>query len=754
MSRPRDRRILAELVVRESHTEVRDALISVRPLNMAFVYNRSLGIEGLRKIVRFNSSAWNGINSVIVPSDGSQIKDYWVHWLIGFDPDVVIQVGDFNSETMQELTDRIQPFWTRVWNDALLEPQGWINRNPGAIYIGYYYTYLYEKYHPLSSSESNIRIPVCKPEDPNRLFIEAQFGILPDQLSGFLEEKMQGTPIRFRPNDFANYLGRLVELKNRMYPLSITHHSINHVVYGGNSGSILVIASPSSVDDLCLYWNLRSGPGTFEKEVYVVPYEPLQHDQEIQVLAEWCNQVITQSNTIQLHSCSVSKDRLLALKGRLKPQLNGQLSRVDIRYSNFQIERFHSYVEERQQQVQINDGMATFTPPRISWLDNPERMPFAVDLSFGKIVDKTKRFLPPKYPGRNRSLCENSRYSMFGGYVEPFRITGDRLSCLEDQYHDIKRVFLPNDEEIFQQLLRHYGLKSNISEKCRYVRRIVDLFGGLRETHSLKSEDWRNVFDKMRMDPLDVNHMMQTYRPGGDKSGFLKQVAKFARKGIFLRGYEIRCPSCGYAHWYAIEEIHEVIKCVGCRASIQPPIECPFSYKLNDLVLRGVEQGLFSVLLTMLYLHEICEVGIHCLPGIEVGPNKQDIDILSACDGYLVAAECKTLADCDTALPDEVKGQIEKTAELSDRIGVSVLFFALLRAEPPSDLQLLVADLNRRYGGNMSVHVIDSTHLEYTRKHRDAEAQKEHKLTQYLPNADSIRDGGQVRDEGSFRVWM
>ena len=75
MSKAKKRRFLGKLVGETKSIEIRNAKISIRPLKIAFLINREVGIEGLRKIIQFNSTVWNGIYNIIIPSDGSDIDD-------------------------------------------------------------------------------------------------------------------------------------------------------------------------------------------------------------------------------------------------------------------------------------------------------------------------------------------------------------------------------------------------------------------------------------------------------------------------------------------------------------------------------------------------------------------------------------------------------------------------------------------------------------------------------------------------------
>ena len=757
MSRSHEKKILGKLVDDGFRKETRTATISVRPLKVAFLLNREVGIEGLRKIIQYNSSVWSGIHNPIIPTDGLDITDYWLYSLIQYDPDILIQVGEFDSEGFQALHDKIQPFNSLIWEDSLLEPKNWKFKNPGGISIHFCYDYLRQKHNPLSPSAPPFGVASSQPQDSNRLLIEAQFGLLPDRLDNFLEAELAASRIRFPKDQFHEYLRNIKEFRNRVSPLGITGYQIDRHYYGSDFVCNLIIAQTRSIDDVCVYWNLRSGSGSLGTEVHIVPYEPLQDEAGVNSLANWCNQTIMHSNTVQICSTSVAKEELGDIKQRLKPRLQGKLSRVDIRFSNFKIPRFRLHALEKQERVEIDDNVVTFTPPRIPWLENPRKMLFAVDFSFERVHYNKKGFWPPTYPGLNQFLCKNSKVATGFIHGHRFRMASERLSCLENEYRDFKQVFLPDDEETFPRFLEHYGLKSEVSDKCRYIRRIINLFGELQDMHPLRSGKWRDVFEAIQEDSLDLDQMGRVYKPQGDQANFLDTTMEFAHKNIFLRGHKLRCPSCGYKHWYPAEMTREVMHCVGCRASVQMPLECPFSYKLNELVKRGVEQGMIPVVLTMLYLYELCDTSFHCLPGVEVTDSngvKQDLDILASCDGHLVAAECKTLRNCEDKSREDVERQIEKMAKLADGICAKAFLFAALFQSPPRDLRDLTARLGGEYMNKMNIHVLDLSHLEYEGRYQDLEGRDKHSLNRYIPDQNMDWREGEIRDEGGVEVSM
>ena len=72
--------------------------------------------------------------------------------------------------------------------------------------------------------------------------------------------------------------------------------------------------------------------------------------------------------------------------------------------------------------------------------------------------------------------------------------------------------------------------------------------------------------------------MNASLEPGGKASKHQdidRLVAELALKGVFLRGYQLRCPACDLQRWYSLQDVAETMQCVGCLTRIQPPIEAP-----------------------------------------------------------------------------------------------------------------------------------------------------------------------------------
>lgn len=65
-------------------------------------------------------------------------------------------------------------------------------------------------------------------------------------------------------------------------------------------------------------------------------------------------------------------------------------------------------------------------------------------------------------------------------------------------------------------------------------------------------------------------------------------------KQVLLRGYEVKCPSCGVRRWYPVERMSHVHRCDGCLAEMPLPLpvrSLDWRYRLNELVGQGRGSG-------------------------------------------------------------------------------------------------------------------------------------------------------------------
>jgi hypothetical protein len=241
-------------------------------------------------------------------------------------------------------------------------------------------------------------------------------------------------------------------------------------------------------------------------------------------------------------------------------------------------------------------------------------------------------------------------------------------------------------------------------------------------------------------------------------------VQDLARDGVFLRGYTIQCPACDLTQWYPLDALSETMACAGCLSAIQPPPEAPFSYKLNELMVRGIQQGAVPVLLTILALSSLAQRSFLHAPGIEVrrGRVSTDIDLLASCDGELLLAECKDLRQgCSRESVREIGSTLEELAQIAEHVGARVIFLSSLMDAAPKPLASCIYRVDRRHA-HLRIHMISGPHLTrgylcaaeaHTTSLGPARSDVRADLGDFLPMPRTSGSDGWLREPGQSRAY-
>ena len=177
------------------------------------------------------------------------------------------------------------------------------------------------------------------------------------------------------------------------------------------------------------------------------------------------------------------------------------------------------------------------------------------------------------------------------------------------------------------------------------------------------------------------------------------------------------CSVCMQTFWVERADISRPVPCPGCGHRVRIRGEMTFGYELHPLILRAVREGLGCVALTARFLESLTSRGFLWLPGCKchAAGVDGDVDIVAACDGIIVFAECKSRSDSNPTGIDWKSrfAELEKTIVLAERCRASVVVYSSLlesypdeftqalevRVKPPLKPLLLTKDqLERGYG--------------------------------------------------------
>lgn len=702
VSTTKDRKERAMLIPEKPETDIRITKQAIRPLRLAFLIDQQTPEEQLLELISYNTSIWGGRYNYFFPVANATIKDAWWQTLYDFDPDKVILCTPIIEELRSKISQYIQPYQILQWPENNIQE---INSNGvdglRSLSILYVLESFYKEMRPID--RSNICTVIPRGTTPYRLSEAIHFGNPNEELLGIYEKAFKGERVRFSGEDLGDYLNLITSLESKISPIQVTGHSLSMQAEfnsGILGGTLVIINDDSPVEDFCVCWNLlNSQPQSFSKGVFAIPYSALRDENNLGVLAEWCNKNIQGTNTITLASASISVEDLIRIKERFNPLLAKVFQFVDIWFDQFYFTQFRAHQVEQVIEIKYSGQEMMIPIHKSDWGEKVRSdAEWVADIDLSDSSKPLGSFIPPRYHGLN--------YLLSGKFVHPLipsrsnfsiRSSMRYLSLRTNRSMNYWRIKLPYDGDLFLDMLTAGGNHAKKTDKCRYASGMLKLLGDLRDVRLFEKPGLRALFYALSKGiTLTIGEMNSYLLPGSEKKNYRDaevMISALALKGIFMRGYQLHCPECDLRRWYSLAEVTEKMRCAGCLTTIQLPIDAPFHYRLNELFARGIEQGAIPLLMTARLLTTFASYSYLYMPGVEVtcaGKNV-DIDILATCDGQLVGAECKDFTSgMHQEVIDALKEQLSDILNVMLSIGVNVFVLGALTSEVPQELQKFI----------------------------------------------------------------
>jgi hypothetical protein len=706
-------------VISAGHVVTREsANVAVRPLKLAFLINEKVAISEVLKVIEYNSSVWGGLYNPLIPTDGQSLRSDWWYVLIAQSPDKIVLCGEATQDLLLEIKQRVEPYCFWEWQDGVLDDLKSRRDVYGSVPLAYKLFDIYESSRPIS--KSNFRIVRTDGISPYSICASAQFGIVGKGYDGIFEGILKATPMEGSVGGIDDYLNLLSALERRITPIIATGLGLNPSGEMSETGFNLVLCGENIIADICLFWDLRMYPSFGRTWTFILPASSLLDVKSIRALGEWCNNAVVGTNYVTVASASMGRRGLLELRKRLKRYLKKEIEKVDIWFDGFDINHVRLSEMDRREELVLEDQEFRISVPGPSFGDEVRVGEWVVDMRLGEgIGHRGSKFLPPNFNGLTRLLSGSGRDQLVSLGGATARMANDSVSYLVRHRQETLAARLPSDDELFEAFFESKGFYSKQTDKCRYARGLTKLIGGSEGLKIWRDQGVRDLFCAMSDGTRSrtPREMMSYLKPGHDLMDHShSMVADLALKKVFLRGYKLQCPACDLTRWYAITEIAEAMPCSGCLTPLQPPIEASFSYRLNDLVARGVGQGNIPLMLTVLFLEALAETSFLFVPGMEVsrsGSADIDIDVVASCDGHLILAECKDLrGGASRKTIENIVKQFEMLVQLAVGVGAKAVFLSVLEMAPDQRLSLKVEGLRKKWKKLIAVHLLTGNDLE------------------------------------------
>lgn len=724
----------ARLVPTAPETRIEHVHLALRPLRLAFLIDADASLEEVAKYIDYNTSIWGGKFNFLVPTKGgvSMDPDWWKALQL-FNPDKIIDCCQLTQQLKKQIRNEVQPFRIHRWSDKVGEHHREAVDLYDSVPMNLILFHLFQRIRPVE--KSGVRLVDCEGSSLVRMCLIAQFGRLESNLADFVQDAFKAEKVALSGEGIHDYLRLTTALSESVTPVSLTAHGLSvgsNEVFGDLLGTTVVLLEASNlVEGICFFWNLRqlhhASLGSISEPV-LIPQSFLSTPEDINVLSEWAEEKLDSTNVLTLVKPGSNTDELVRLSDELKQRLPAEV-KVEGWYDHFHSIEYRTVHLTASEEARLSGRQLDLTLPQPEWAEYARgnaKWVVDIDLQGRPSIGPGKGFIPPKFTGLTDLLnVRPGEKWIFSEY--PLRFSQKYISALVGRSERHKRVNLPGDQELLLKFLESKGYQPKVTDKNRYIVGMIRLLGGYQEAEIFSDAGVRRLLETMKSAAtkhgygygFTLDRIRQAVRQGGEFSKYESEddlinfVSDLALKGIFLRGYNIRCPKCDLTQWYSLNAVAEQFKCVGCLTWLQPPIRADFSYRLNELFVRGIQQGAIPVLLTNLLLAQLSNESYLFTLGVEVTKEefRIDLDILASCNGTVSIAEAKTLDTISEKAVEEIYVQLSQICRAAMELNAGSVVLGTLMKELPPELQKAVSELQKQTP-NIKLHVATVEELE------------------------------------------
>jgi hypothetical protein len=340
-------------------------------------------------------------------------------------------------------------------------------------------------------------------------------------------------------------------------------------------------------------------------------------------------------------------------------------------------------------------------------------------------------------------LSEGSKTSShyFGSRISKsgFATSTGQFNVFEDDDLFVNLI-LPDQRAMFKEFFRDHQLELTETRGTKVIDRIINLVGGIDNLEIFADQEIFELLVKLtprRTDRIvreiqkkisgDLSgaaviglitqnltdlpglsapravaaNELEGHVPGGvkDKADFYAQVERLYQSKVLLRGKSFSCPQCEGELWFALEDIKAEKRCYRCDHPVIIPTyrnnrALTDSFRVNELILNAVDQGVLPVLLTLNFLGKQRFVAQKYLYDCEVGVEGKtecfaELDIIFTLGRMIGVGEVKADRGFETE-------QVDRLIEIAKKVRARALLFSTLKPRASNEVKALCEHLQTR----------------------------------------------------------
>jgi len=592
-----------------------------RPIKKVCIINREDYIN-LIKIIKMYSSEIGGFLNLIFVNDAELFSENTIEFIKYHDPDIIL---NFSSCENEALTLNFNMYTI----DAKRED---FNQHNFSIHLTHLNQFPGFPKKEFETSVKNIYTRLDKENNIKNLVYYVNFGLLDPEFVNYTEDSFFEN-INFINLDsmdnffeilFSTYKENL-KFVNGVLSLSTESIDIWHVNHNEknyyNKNPTVIFGSNEDIKSIVYFWNMRA-TYTHNNNAWL-PIELF--DEYKDYLTKFTNFSIFQERNFTDFKTKITK-------------INNGISELDNTKYYFNSERYEWELFKHTQTVSVINKRLT--------LIHPSDKLFSCYFNLNVVLEVSG--LDELYLPRSFKLGRLFKSPHIFSRISPSKLMYD-FNSVEARAPYIDEINIPDSKTIFEAIFEEHGLKLENTPKSQLTDQLINILGGYEELNILCDKDIFNLLVKLT--PKRIQRIIEEITKDLNKDAgisedqikeifkknidhvntlssniiveannlrsmvpevynikeFYSSVQRLYEMNILLRGKSFNCPLCNSKLWYPLSLIPDKIKCYCCNSFINMPIYLdnrPLndSFRLNELMVNSVDQGVLPVLLTTNFL--------------------------------------------------------------------------------------------------------------------------------------------------------
>jgi hypothetical protein len=745
-----------------THMAQRLVNVRVRPARVVVLINKDAGQKELLLALEFFSRIWGGRFGQLLAVDANSCDALTAFRLGQSRPEFVYGIGLDDEHWRKAISQACQP---RGYGK--LQPD--FVRNIKRSYPDEHYPVDYPLIHLFQTRDQKgrkqtLRLVSTDESSAMAAYCAATFGIhQPNLRKEFFDES-----VTFSENTAESFIDLATEFVKEWKQswLDVTGHELNPRHLGSAPLAPTVVLIQSPVQDVALFWNLRTASDTTHPAwIIPIPVEGAVEPGVLEKLKQWLVAFLpyrVRFSYCQVTSQTVAEEKCRSFAREFQRVLGGSpIEAVDYEPPRNQIPLVIPFEYETTWAVDVRGRKLTLVPPKpraFEHLGSPRTwfVDLLKDVKTGRAIKEMQ--LPPS--SVVLELLNGPCPPHFEHSILPR--TGDgpesiNLCCSGSR--EVINVYIPTSEEVLGEILREHGVEPVVDEKRSSYLPVIKRFGGLWLAASAFSGQSGAILNCLADHTKTLPEIRGACQLGGGsisgesytqrieetffrESDRMKRVSRrrfldYARRStpenlqltsvlehwadrkIISRNWKIGpCQACGHKYFVPYLDIQKRVVCTTCGRRISLPARVEIGYTLQRAVRHAIQEGIMPIALTGRFLRGMTNQGFFWLPGVKykVSDTAGDIDVLACCDGTLVLAECKRLAQTpkDAAVWNDVAAQFLDTARIAKLCGAGLVVLAAQVDEYPGSI---TDQIRSELGDSIPHLLLDKKDLETGYRH-------------------------------------